>query len=102
MDHNPTSTTADSSFHGTAISVFQHPEKDSEGVKRNLTCVLGQKDLRLDPLPDEYTIVPAAIIQEKSLIVLETTVLVCPESMDTFKAAREKHTEWLEKIIKKL
>ena len=25
LDHNPTSTTAQDSFHGTGISIFQHP-----------------------------------------------------------------------------
>ena len=28
IDHNPTSTTATDSFHGTSISVFQHPDTD--------------------------------------------------------------------------
>ena len=30
-DHNPTSTTASSSFHGTSISLFQHPSEENNG-----------------------------------------------------------------------
>ncbi|VDI15847.1 Hypothetical predicted protein [Mytilus galloprovincialis] len=32
IDHNPSSTTSKSSFHGTGISIFQHPIKDNIGV----------------------------------------------------------------------
>ena len=31
IDHNPAATTATTSFHGTSISVFQHPSKDNQG-----------------------------------------------------------------------
>ena len=32
IDHNPSSTTSKESFHGTGISLFQHPIYDGEGV----------------------------------------------------------------------
>ncbi len=31
IDHNPSATTATTSFHGTSISVFQHPAKKTMG-----------------------------------------------------------------------
>ena len=31
IDHNPTATTASTSFHGTSISIFQHPNADNKG-----------------------------------------------------------------------
>ena len=34
IDHNPTSTTATTAFHGTSISVFQHPTRDENGEER--------------------------------------------------------------------
>ena len=34
IDHNPTATTAATSFHGTSISVFQHQTKDDKGEER--------------------------------------------------------------------
>jgi hypothetical protein len=36
IDHNPTATTATTSFHGTSISLFQHLSTDNEGAKRGL------------------------------------------------------------------
>ena len=35
IDHNPSATKATSSFHGTSISIFQHPTSDNEGEKRD-------------------------------------------------------------------
>ena len=34
IDHNPSSTTAKESFHGTGISVFQHPDSNNSGHNR--------------------------------------------------------------------
>ena len=34
IDHNPTATAASTSFHGTSISMFQHPSKDNPGEER--------------------------------------------------------------------
>lgn len=36
LDHNPSATTAQSAFHGTGISLFQHPSIDEKGEDRNL------------------------------------------------------------------
>ena len=33
MEHNTSSTTAISSFHGTSISLIEHPTVEGEGVK---------------------------------------------------------------------
>ena len=45
VDHNPSSTTAQSSFHGTSISLIQHPTPDKLGVERKpLTLEPSKKD----------------------------------------------------------
>jgi hypothetical protein len=36
IDHNPSSTTSKSSFHGTGISIFQHPADENDGVERDV------------------------------------------------------------------
>lgn len=36
LDHNSSSTTAESSFHGTGISIIQFPTSDCEGNCRNI------------------------------------------------------------------
>ena len=42
IDHNPSATTAMSSFHGTGIFLFQHPMEDSQSEDRTLV-LLGDK-----------------------------------------------------------
>ena len=34
IDHNLTSTMAQSSFHGTSVSLFQHPRSENPGEER--------------------------------------------------------------------
>lgn len=36
IDHNPSSTSAHDSFHGTGISLFQRPDKNFTGVQQNV------------------------------------------------------------------
>ena len=57
LDHNPSSTTSQDSFHGTAISVFQFPSVSNSGI--------GNGHIFFDPLstgkcllPDNYAHVP--------------------------------------------
>ena len=51
-DHNPSSTTAEGSFHGTGISLFQHPTMKNPGVERDIgkTNSLKRKLLQLPAL----------------------------------------------------
>ena len=55
IDHNPNSTTAEGSLHGTGISLFQHPTSSQHGVNREKLCIdlCSTKILRL--LPEIYT-----------------------------------------------
>ncbi|CAC5413669.1 unnamed protein product [Mytilus coruscus] len=46
IDHNPTATTATTSFHGTSFSLFQHPSSDNVGEK----C-----ESRVPYFPDSFT-----------------------------------------------
>ena len=39
IDHNPSSTTATDSFHGTGISMFQHPTAENEGQSRDVVVI---------------------------------------------------------------
>ena len=57
IDHNPSSRTANDSFHGTAISLTQHPSKDLDGVDRS-SVIQGlptQKQRKISELPISYT-----------------------------------------------
>ena len=39
IDHNPSSTTADDLFHGTAIYLMQHPSDDQSGTGRGIVLL---------------------------------------------------------------
>ena len=60
VDHNPTSSTATSSFngttsfHGTSVFIFQHLENEDEMVKVPFTLEKSQKKTAIKP-PDYYT-----------------------------------------------
>ena len=58
IDHNPSSTTAKDSFHGTAISLTQHPCFVGDGTERNLPDVGTESEgtlAAIDDLPTYYT-----------------------------------------------
>lgn len=59
IDHNPSSTTACGSFHGTAISLLQHPTDQHPGIPRPDTVIdeTLQGRRAVSPLPDAYTLV---------------------------------------------
>jgi hypothetical protein len=60
LDHNPSSTTAKDSFHGTAISLFQHTTESSTGAQRICTDTepIHSNALTVPDLPKFYSDVP--------------------------------------------
>ena len=56
LDHNPLSTTATDAFHGTAISLFQHPIDTTAGDERTCANAESQpsKKLSVPDLPEFY------------------------------------------------
>ena len=62
IDHNPSSTTAKDSFHGTGISLFQQPTVETPGIDRGLSIL--NEDTRgksIAPLPESYTTINPVI-----------------------------------------
>ena len=59
IDHNPSSTSAQGSFHGTGISVFQFPTSTNPGVSRPPIIVNSETSNAKCSLPHQYTNVPA-------------------------------------------
>ena len=57
IDHNPSSVTATDSFHGTGISLFEHPSLDNEGHDCRQSCIIdgSPTNKRLLELPESYT-----------------------------------------------
>ena len=58
IDHNPTATSAHGSFHGTGISLFQHPDLANRGTEQTRTTVT-KSGKKIKQLSDSYTTVPA-------------------------------------------
>ena len=59
IDHNPSSTSAHDAFHGTALSLFQHPNKDNGGVPQHVaTHIDAAIKGPIACLPETYTSIP--------------------------------------------
>ena len=68
LDHNPSSTTAQSSFLGTAISITQFPTPDSVGDSRlDIPFITGDLDTNIS-LPQSYFTVLKDISATKGCI----------------------------------
>ena len=57
IDHNPSARTAKDSFHGTDVSLTQHPSTDREGIARDRVVISpdSAKKKTLTDLPESYT-----------------------------------------------
>ena len=71
IDHNPSATSAKESFHGTSISLFQHPTAEAEGTDRGVAN--DGSDEVCTQLPESYTLVPpvASVKSDPPLPILE-------------------------------
>ena len=82
VDHNPTSTTAHDSFHGTSISIIQHLSHGLTGILRGDLVINQEKSSTksIPPLAASYTsFLPAA---------LKTKVFKTPGGLWACKASR--------------
>ena len=60
-DHNPSSTTAQGSFHGTGISLFQFPTSTNVGEKQDDICLPTPDTQKNHQLLDSFTTVDQAM-----------------------------------------
>jgi len=99
IDHNPSSTTSTTSFHGTSISLFHHPTHVNEGEKREELQVTGTKVKRVSELPDSYTNIKPAHITNKSppLPQMAGAGMSLPD-MEMLKPQMALEFEWLQKV----
>ena len=74
LDHNPSATTSQSSFHGTGISLFQLPTKEKPGMARQPVTIPPLSGSRRPSLPHNCAIVPAVSLK---------TTQVCVQKLDT-------------------
>ena len=64
----PSSTTADSSFHGTGISIIQFPTASNTGTAIEPVSTTATKGIIL---PQSYTVVPAVALNQSRAAVME-------------------------------
>ena len=66
LDHNPTSSTATGSFHGTGISLFQSHTEANVGLPRDAIKITAPETKLCNSLPESFTTVPAVALQENT------------------------------------
>lgn len=94
LDHNPTSTTSKDAFHGTGISLIQHPALFGEGNIYTVGRSVDVRSKKVDHLPHFYTDVPpvTSSIKKSSVPASSVTSL----KRDNFKQQTEKEYLWLD------
>jgi len=70
IDHNPSSSFAKDAFHGTGISLFQHPSADATGEERDVPNLDNTNKKHLAQLPASYDNVPSLILPKTEPPVL--------------------------------
>ncbi|KAK3889182.1 hypothetical protein Pcinc_006754 [Petrolisthes cinctipes] len=98
LDHNPSSTTSQSSFHWTGISLFQLPTKTEAGVNRPPITIPPSGNAK-HSLPDSYAFVPAVALKTTAVAVPECSVSEVTSCLDEAIAQERR---WIEDALSHL
>ena len=101
IDHNPSSTTVHDSFHGTGISLFQHPSAENPGTARapiDISHVVSSSK-SVCQFPEAYTEVTPVIAPAKHPQVSATTINIQPDG-GVFNRSFKDEVKWLENSSK--
>ena len=99
IDYNPSSATAKDSFHGTGISIIQHPSHAFQGHCRDGLVLNQNSTSSVATLPPVYTNVLPTSIKSKEFKVPMVDGLVMPTTFQTVAAAKEAEVEWLQTLM---
>ena len=99
IDHNPSATTSRDSFHGTSISLFQHPTKDEEGTQRQRSHVVVGNTKTVPDLPAFYSEVPP-VCMKTPVERPRSPSTPAPTREDVFHPAMLNVTNWLDHAVK--
>ena len=106
IDHNPSSTSAHDSFHGTAISLVQHPTTEKPGTDRATDVFNPGKSStskKIASLPSYYTEVPPLTLPSSDIVVPNTsTRLVSTPDRDATSINSDREEDWLDNTRKVL
>ena len=100
IDHNPSSTSHDS-FHGTCISIMQHPSCGSTGIDRGVVLInqdtTSSSTKTVAHLPTFYTSVPPAAFKDKGIHCSSSKWdLMSSNLLMSSKATEEEKQWWLQ------
>ncbi|KAJ8364285.1 hypothetical protein SKAU_G00131160 [Synaphobranchus kaupii] len=98
IDHNPSATTATTSFHGTSISIFQHPTPDNKGEEREPLKLAERKVKRVPELPDSFSNIRPAFFTKKNPPPPKADGPSVPDVTDLPRLQLVLEYEWLEKV----
>ena len=99
IDHNLSSTTAQGSFHGTSISLFQFPTEANKGIHRPPITIPPPENAGPATLPETYSVVPAVACNIDRVTVPEAEI---PNSDSHLEGEKEKEHIWLQQSIQLL
>jgi len=104
LDHNPTSRTATSSFHGTGISIFQFPSPCNPGICREPLIIDSRTQHLSDKcntttLPHSYTFVPSV---GRNLATQPIHREVVPKNTNSVDLERKHEEDWMEEVCKNI
>ena len=101
IDHNPSSTTAKHSFHGTSISMLQHKTSQDDGVVHSSVPIEGLSTSKsVNDLPDYYTDVPPVSVGVEGLPVPAGTPVNLQRN--DYKSHEEEENRWLKNVYETL
>ena len=100
IDHNPSSTSRHDSFHGTAISLVQHPTTEKPGTDRATNVFdagKSSKSKKIASLPSYYTEVPPLTLPSPGIVVPNTSIqLVSTPDRDATSTNSDREEDWLD------
>lgn len=95
IDHNPSSTTAHSSFHGTGISIFQFPTVENPGTAIEMVSAPTVNEVSL---PNAHTVFPGvAMHQSDAEVPQRLCVSFSGHLEDRWKISGGK--KWLDRAL---
>ena len=68
IDHDPTTTSAERSFHGTGILLFQHPDTENRGTDQRSFNFTSRSGKKVTKLQESYTLVPAVTVTKRGFL----------------------------------
>lgn len=97
IDHNPTATTANTSFHGTSISMFQHPTLNNGGEIWQPFHLWDNRANKVPEIPESFYNIQPAFFNKKNPEPRPVANLPLPDLI-LFHRNFASEYEWLEKV----